>query len=139
MHRQIETEVSRLRAALDQVSPNTWLACMISNFPRGACGRVTEMVSRHLQSSLGIECSYASGDVEDLVDGFTHAWAEFSGLAIDITADQFEGLPSIIVSGNHWLHIGARNVVRHPIIQDDGWFGRYAAPAWNEAQQYLEG
>lgn len=71
-----------------------------------------------------------------LVDSETHAWIEFEGLYIDISADQF-GLPQVIVAANSALHEGALEVHRHPIVRDHFW-AKYCAPVYLEAMELTE-
>lgn len=127
----IRAAATEFRRALDQVAKATWASVTIDDFPRGACGHCAELLARYLRDRLHIDAIYASGRIDHLVNGQTHAWLEYNGLFIDISADQF-GLPSVIVERVSNLHERAGNVDRHPIIRDD-WWAIYAEPVYCEA------
>jgi hypothetical protein len=133
--RTIRAAAEKLRWALERVSPNTWASVTIDSFPRGACGHCAELLARYLKDNLAMEAIYASGHVGHIVDGGTHAWLEYDGLFIDISADQF-GLPAVIVERHSNLHEEATDIDRHPIIQDH-WWGKYAAPVYREAMELI--
>ena len=128
---RISQAASEFRSALNLVEAETWRKVTISAFPRGACGHCSELLARYLFDELGIEATYAAGDVRHMVNGESHAWLEFNGLYIDISADQF-GLPEVIVEHRSALHDQASNVHRHPIIRDQFW-ATYCAPVYHDA------
>jgi len=128
----IVVAATAFRSALDRVDRDTWAkVTVVTSFPHGACGHCAGLLARYLSDRLDIEPSYASGRVSYLVDGKTHAWIEYDGLFIDISADQF-GLPPVIVEAWSPFHDQATEVTRHPIINDH-WWGQYAAPVYTEA------
>lgn len=131
----IRISAETFRSALNRVSPLTWASVTIDAFPRGACGHCAELLARYLKDRLSIEATYASGHVGHLVDGVTHAWLEYDGIYIDISADQF-GLPAVIVAPHSDLHEQATEIDRHPIIQDH-WWAQYAAPVYREAMELI--
>ena len=75
----------RFRAAIESMDAkefgeSTWF----SNFPRGCCGDAAELLSKYLIDN-NIKTHYVSG----MRSGQSHAWLEYDGYIIDITADQF--------------------------------------------------
>lgn len=128
---QILRAATELRSALNRVDVRTWRNATIEAFPRGACGHCAELLARYLKEKLGIDATYASGNVRHLVNAETHAWLEYGGLFIDISADQF-GLEPVFVEPQSAFHEQATDVDRNPIIQD-GWWAQYAADVYRSA------
>lgn len=138
MDKLIQSHAITFRNALDAVSATVWKQCTVTNFPHGACGHTSELFARYIRRKLGIEPTYACGDVGHLLDEeqTKHAWLEYDGCVIDLTADQFQLAP-VIVSRSSSLHMNAIDVRRYPII-NDGWFAEYAAPVWRAALTILD-
>jgi hypothetical protein len=71
------------------------------SFPAGACGDTSDLLGIYLSETLGISPMYFWG-----TDGEqSHAWLQHDGLIIDITADQFAGNQSIIVTRDSPFHL----------------------------------
>ncbi|MEI7143222.1 hypothetical protein WCT84_06490 [Pectobacterium brasiliense] len=76
-------------------SPNSSLG--LSDFPKGCCGDTSEVLQVILHERLGISTTYKGmqhyhenkDGLSMLNNGASHAWLEFDGYIIDITADQF--------------------------------------------------
>ncbi|PHQ34812.1 hypothetical protein [Rhodopirellula bahusiensis] len=82
----------RFRKAID-LNAGCFSAISLSDFPQGACGDGSTLLGLYLEESLGVDVEYVAG-----VKGVQHhAWIEHDGLIIDISADQFEGMDSVIV------------------------------------------
>lgn len=68
-----------------------WNSSMgISQFPEGCCRDASQILATYLYSELGIICNLilgTNGGMDNEI--FSHAWLEFEGMVIDITADQF--------------------------------------------------
>ena len=59
-------------------------------FPYGCCGIVSKLLIEKIKSELGFTCSYISGTKGGSNQEIgSHAWIEYEGIVIDITADQF--------------------------------------------------
>ncbi|MBS0857245.1 MULTISPECIES: hypothetical protein [unclassified Tatumella] len=60
-----------------------------SPFPKGWCGESARRIQDTLRRS-GIDAEYREGDAfPERTDRMNHAWLEYDGYFIDITADQF--------------------------------------------------
>ncbi|PDH65685.1 MAG: hypothetical protein CNE89_10975 [Sphingomonadaceae bacterium MED-G03] len=138
MDEKVRLLALKFRRALDMVAPAVWKDCLIDSFPQGACGHASELFARYLTQELGIEPTYASGEIGHLLDGEAakHAWLDHNGLVIDLTADQFL-LEPVIVSRSSHFHTAAVEVERHQIL-NDGWFAENAAPVWFAALVLLD-
>ena len=98
----MENLVAEFRAALDQIN---WATMPIGfkNFPSGTCGDISDILAEHLYLQ-GIEnIEYVCGKNEN----GTHAWLEIDGFAVDVTADQFDGITDrfLIQSPKIWHSI----------------------------------
>lgn len=66
-----------------------------ADFPSGCCGDTSEVLQVILYNKLGIATEYVTGihysaeGTSSISNGASHAWLEFDGIIIDITADQF--------------------------------------------------
>lgn len=75
-----------------EFSKSSWF----SNFPRGCCGDTSELLSKYFQQN-GIKAKYVWG----MYGRQSHAWLEYNGYIIDITAEQFSGVnQKVIVTKN---------------------------------------
>lgn len=135
MREIIAKKASRFREALEGVSTQSWANCGINDFPYGACGHCAELLAHYLKRELEIDAVYASGHVKQASKSGTHAWLEYDGLIIDISADQFGLSPVIVTRESNW-HAGAREVDRHPIIRD-GWWAEYGIAVYKEAVEII--
>ena len=75
-------------------------AVSLKNFPRGSCGDVSDMLGLFIREKLKVECEYVSGRS----NGHSHAWLEYEGIVIDITADQFSAKEPVVVGRNYKFH-----------------------------------
>lgn len=82
----IKKAVRSFRSALD--SSHKRFGPEFSDFPRGCCGAVAELLAAFLKDEGLGTFAYVSGWREDRT--MSHAWLEGEGLIIDATADQFE-------------------------------------------------
>lgn len=96
---RILSEANRFRDALTSCKPNL-KAISLREFPSGSCGDTSDLLGLYLKQSLGISAEYIAG----WFNGGSHAWLEFEGLIIDITADQFPSYEPVIVSTGSELH-----------------------------------
>jgi hypothetical protein len=133
---EIEREATRLRSALDRIDRAHWEAHNIREFPRGSCGHCAEMVGRFLREQLGIEAIYVSANFRMVHRNQGHAWVEYDGLVIDISADQF-GLPPVIVSRFSSFHTQGFDRQSMPLNRDGGWWSSYCYRVWNAAMDLL--
>jgi hypothetical protein len=81
--------------------------CQLSHsFPRGACGDTSMLLGKFLLDYYKIDCDYVCGScLEEGKEHWTHAWLEYKGLKIDITADQFNEVSErVIVKDYHRLY-----------------------------------
>jgi hypothetical protein len=122
-------ELNRIAAAardiFEQNSRNALDECL-HDFPKGACGCVSELLGRYLQEYFGVAPLFVSAEVDNFA---THAWLKINNTIIDITADQF-GQPPIIVSNDPAWH---RNLNCGPptsLCPPSGWFS-YPTKSWN--------
>ncbi|EJG2372267.1 hypothetical protein MT371_24630 [Vibrio parahaemolyticus] len=109
----IFSELLFLRNALESTpkslfpSGTAFRACL-TKFPTGCCGDTALLAAMHLFIKFGIECKYVSarglGDNQQL----SHAWIEYNGYIIDLSADQFNSkgfsLERVIFSKSSEFH-----------------------------------
>lgn len=113
---EIAIQSASFRSAIVQCSKQM-MAFSFREFPLGSCGDASDMLGVFLWETLGIECEYTMGKA----GGQSHAWLEFGGIKIDITADQFPGNESVIVSTDSEFHQQfKRRKRRKPGIDDEG-------------------
>ena len=84
------------RNALDRIDWST-MPVGFTNFPLNACGDISDILAEYLYSFGFADIDYVCGEKRN---GKTHAWLEAEGLAIDITADQFDGIDEIVLIQN---------------------------------------
>lgn len=80
-----------------------------SPFPYGWCRTASEQLKEDLKYHLNIDAIIKVGDLYPFdITRYNHAWLEYEGLSIDITADQFNDLgyrnPEVIVTDNSIFH-----------------------------------
>ena len=88
----MRSAVQKFRAALDRI---VWVDMPdgFKDFPRGACGGTSDILAEYLYS-LGVKnIDYVCGEIE----GQSHAWLEYDGIAADITADQFPDITDSVL------------------------------------------
>ncbi|MBL0385622.1 hypothetical protein JJB07_03070 [Tumebacillus sp. ITR2] len=93
---------SRFRRMMEKCDPSELLQIpALSRFPRGACGDTSDLLAMYLVDNGFSNVSYVCG-----MDGSqSHAWLEFDGWLVDITADQFVGVDeSVIVTKDRSFH-----------------------------------
>ena len=68
-----------------------------NGFPRGACGPASVLLAAFLAENGVSSPSVVNGGTspEDF-----HTWVQAEGFAIDVTGDQFPGVPSTVVAGD---------------------------------------
>src|SRR5690554_4647614 len=93
--------IKKFRAACDEVD---W-ASMPSGFryfPAGTCGDISDILAEYLYGHGFQNITYVYGKNGECM----HAWLEIGEEAIDVTADQFEGIssPVLIQAPDLWHH-----------------------------------
>ena len=95
----MKDKIIEFRAVLDEID---WSKMPIgfNGFPRGTCGDISDILAEYLYSIGFSNITYVCGER----NGGSHAWLEISGLAIDITADQFDDVnePVLIQNPKIW-------------------------------------
>jgi len=74
-----------------------------SDFPRGVCGHVARLVGTFLED-MGLGKSIHVSGIrfdESWYGDHTHAWLEFQGIIVDITASQFEAVTEPVIVTRH--------------------------------------
>lgn len=94
------------------------------------------MVGRFLREQLGIEPTYVSANFRMDHGNQGHAWVEYDGLVIDISADQF-GMPPVIASRFSSFHVTGFDVQRMPLNREGGWWSANCNRVWNAAMDFL--
>lgn len=92
--------IKAFRRGIDELAAEGNLPGALTSFPHGCCGVTSTILGVYLNAryGLGIEQVWADRD------GKSHAWLEISGLAIDVTGDQFEGRPPVFFGErDEWL------------------------------------
>jgi len=92
---QMKAAVAAFRRAIDEADRDQWGASF-DNFPRGSCGVTAALLGLYLSRSFGWQPRYVEA-TRDLPNGkiASHAWLEWEGWIIDITADQDGQAPLI--------------------------------------------
>lgn len=96
---QVSTQASRFRIALERLTGRL-RAISLKEFPYGSCGDTSDLLGMFLSDSINVQTEYVSGKWKNR----THAWLECRGLIIDITADQFGGNESVLVTTDSAWH-----------------------------------
>jgi hypothetical protein len=125
---RIRAAASEFRHKLDNAC-NEKLPIPFRDFPHGSCGVASEALGYFLRAVLGIEAEYVHVATNDFPrPGFcSHAWLEFQGIVIDITADQFGQAPVLVTLDRGWHdRFGAPN--RQSLTTDTAWFRKYCEP-----------
>jgi hypothetical protein len=86
-------------------------------FPHGACGDTSDLLVRFLIERHGYDAKVAVGTKGQHQ---THAWVVVEDLIIDITADQFDGQPPVIVTDESPWHAAWASSLR-PHTGPDNW------------------
>lgn len=77
-------------------------------FPEGSCSDASILLGEYLWQKMNLEFGYISGEKKGANgQGLTHAWVEYNGTIVDITADQFtdnDKLPCVIVTNKRDWH-----------------------------------
>lgn len=80
------------RAALEGQRSEQILPSHMACFPVCCCGVTSELLGEYLKAA-DVSATYVAGTNPTA----SHAWLEVGNVVIDITADQFEGRPSVFV------------------------------------------
>lgn len=90
---EITSLCANIRKALDE---NKAATTLFTDFPKGCCRDTSLLVNLFLIEGGYSNATYCYKEIDDYIP--SHAWLEYDGYIIDITADQFElGLPPVIV------------------------------------------
>lgn len=113
MHEQstITQQATAFRRAIEQCRDRL-RAISLKDFPHGSCGDATDMLGMFLTDAIEVKADYVSG----WNTGQSHAWLMYSGLFIDITADQFGKAPVIVTAESDWHNRFAIEIRRTPGI-----------------------
>ena len=71
------------REILEVYSKGATSNVVFSDFPRGACGGVTDLLGYYLEKVFDLDVEYVCGS---LPNGDSHAWNLVDGITLDITA-----------------------------------------------------
>lgn len=108
---QIEAIVrasERFRAAIERCNPAA-LPITTQSFPEGACGDAVTLLGHYLKDEGFGRSYYWSGWRVEGERRFSHAWLQFGGMVVDITADQFPDVEERLI-----VCRGARRGRAHP-------------------------
>lgn len=83
--------INAFRLGIDELAAEGNLPGALTGFPHGCCGVTSTILGVYLNALYGLAIEQVLADR----DGKSHAWLEISGLAIDVTGDQFEGRPPV--------------------------------------------
>ena len=100
---------------------------MFERFPKGACGATSELIGRYLSEVYQLRGKLVSGLRPD---GSTHIWLSFSGIILDITADQFGQSAVIVTRESAWHDAWEIGGDEFPDAHQDEW-PTYLEPAWH--------
>nr|WP_320015057.1 hypothetical protein [uncultured Desulfobacter sp.] len=96
----IKKHVAKARKILERHNKKL-SGTFFGNFPCGACGNTSDILSKWLQSKGFKNIKYVSGQRGNT----SHGWLEIEGIIIDITSDQFEdGLGDVYIGTNRIFH-----------------------------------
>lgn len=93
---QIRQYGLKFRKAIESLTTSEFpQSSFFENFPRGCCGDTSNLFAKYL-SKKGIDALYVWGINQN---DYSHAWLEYRGVIIDLTADQFPEIhDKVIVS-----------------------------------------
>ncbi|MDQ7967095.1 hypothetical protein RDI61_24100 [Pseudomonas plecoglossicida] len=120
-------EVTRFRAAVEQVIKTYGAPRHISRYPHACCGIISELMGDYLNTMDMGEFEY----ICSMKNGASHAWLEISGLVVDITGDQFPGRPSIYVDKPDAWYAKWEEDIRHLAVHERSAF------FYREERQFL--
>lgn len=118
----IEELTSKFRVAIESMTKGEFgKSEWFSRFPRGCCGDSSELLSKYLMEN-GIKAEYVWG----MNDNQSHAWLEYNGYIIDITADQFPGIEErvLISTDKQWYSRFRRQVRKYSDFEIDNEFNK---------------
>jgi hypothetical protein len=124
----IEKLASIATAARDFFEKNkhTTPDAVLRNFPKGACGCVSELLGRYLEEQYQVSPLCVSAELNDLS---THAWLQINDVIIDLTADQFSQPPIIVSDSSAW-HGNLKCEPPMPVCPQSGWHA-YPHATWD--------
>jgi hypothetical protein len=115
------------REALDEADKPS-LPIAFQEFPCGSCGDASETLGYFLRCVLNIKTTYVSAKKTSPGGDYqSHAWLEYKGFIIDVTADQF-GREPVVVTQDHSWHERFGVPRRSPLPKDRLRFAEYCAP-----------
>jgi hypothetical protein len=96
------TAAAHIRATLEEL-PSEDYPLGYDKFPSGWCGQASELLATYLN-----DLALGKGDAEYVIgwrDRQSHAWVEWHGQIIDITAGQFDGnRPGVWITSDYTWH-----------------------------------
>jgi hypothetical protein len=97
---EVNSYANIFRNAIESVDNKESPASFFERFPRGCCGDASDLLSKYL-ASKEIRVEYVWGINSNRA---SHAWLEYRGLVIDLTADQFPEINEkvIITKDKSW-------------------------------------
>jgi hypothetical protein len=115
---EIRIHLQRVRNYFEALARQPAGNYLFKRFPKGCCGNVSHILGCFLISQGYEDISYVAGErtVNDQYQ--THAWLEWGGWIIDITADQFaDGLSAVFMERDSEFHRSfTRNYESEPEI-----------------------
>jgi hypothetical protein len=107
----ITQQATAFRRAIEQCKDRL-RAISLKDFPHGSCGDASDMLGMFLTDAINVQADYVSG----WHSGQSHAWLMYSGLFIDITADQFGKAPVVVTTESDWHNRFRIEIRRSPRI-----------------------
>jgi len=91
--KEVEELALNFRLAIENMTEDDFIGSpWFSSFPRGCCGDASELLAKYfIQNGISVEYVWGMNKNQ------SHAWLEYMGYIIDITADQFLDINDKIV------------------------------------------
>lgn len=93
---QIRLHLERARNYFEELAKQPTGNYLFEHFPTGCCGNASHILGCFLNSQGYANVRYIAGERTVNEQCQTHAWLEWGGWIIDITADQFADGPSAV-------------------------------------------
>lgn len=111
---KIRTVLFIIRQLLENIDVSQIVTLL--KFPHGSCEDTCYIVSRILENRFELSVSIVSGRLGK----HTHAWIEWKGKVIDITADQFGNRPHVYFGQKtNWYNAFTNQKIIAPVYRAD--------------------
>jgi len=123
-------DIHKIREALENIDQKSFpypTSFNLEKFPKGCCGDTIDLIGYYLLKHYNIDSYFITKKGWKKDPEVNHAWLQYEGAIIDLTADQFNdehglSLPPVIIERDSDLHKSFKITEKEPqLISERAW------------------